>query len=937
MSKSRVIIALLFGTLVIFSFKPVLSAEYEVSYMAEFYLDEFVFDKNMGYDVVFLKNGDCVNEVGEPMLPSKALRIALPAGMEVKSVRVTDTEVMELSGEFDIFPSQPPRKIGPNDKNIDFVEPNKRAYASNQPYPEKIVELVHQSDLAGQGIAHIVIHPMQYVPAEKKLKFYTSIALVLEGVGGYECKDYLSPGISDKGRETYLRMIKGMVQNPEEVKLESAFKIRSSTTQLPEGPFDHVVITSSTYASYFEPLVYWHTKKGIKDTVIDKDWIYANYSGASNQEKIRNFVIDANSSWGTTYFLLGGENETIPFEYRNYDEGNTPSDQYYSDFDDDWTHEVFVGRASVGSTSEVNTFVNKVLKYEKDPLRTDYPLDVLLVGMDLDASTHCEELKNTIDSYIPSQFNVTTVYDSDGGSHRTAVISALNSGQNLVNHADHSYINYMGTGDYNHGLGIYNQDVDNLNNNDQTSVVVSTGCDPNYMDNNDCIAEHFVIYNPNQAGVAFTGNTRSGLYYGGDPYSLSNMLDREWWRGLFTRDAYKLGDVLVDSKHNFPTGTNNVRRHCEWTFNLLGEPEMPIWTDSPDSLAVSFPDKIPIGSSQFIIYVEDSTTHSPVSQAYICLWKENEVYLTGFTNFNGYMTFFPSPATHGTMYVTVTKQNYLPYESEATVASPLVFTQPATEVEETSATIHGFLEDDFGLETTCWLAWDTDSGEPYADIESLGVKGSGQEFEIELTSLTQGELYYFVAKAQNDAGWSSGEELKLLTKPLPPAELTAEATSCSTVYLSWTKPPLVEKTMIERNHTPAWTRGEGTEIYNDTSSHFQDSGLEPESLFYYQAWSLCEKEELFQYSDDYDQADAVTLFMCGDVNGDKRIDLSDVIHLANYYLKGGDPPQEPICRGNGNGDEAINLSDVIFIANYYLSGGDPPHDCENYVPAVSKQ
>jgi len=70
--------------------------------------------------------------------------------------------------------------------------------------------------------------------------------------------------------------------------------------------------------------------------------------------------------------------------------------------------------------------------------------------------------------------------------------------------------------------------------------------------------------------------------------------------------------------------------------------------------------------------------------------------------------------------------------------------------------------------------------------------------------------------------------------------------------------------------------------------------------------------------------------ICGDVNYDWNIDLSDVIYLANYYLKSGDPPPDPICRANANGDELINLSDVIYIANFYLKGGPAPHDCGNY-------
>jgi hypothetical protein len=72
-------------------------------------------------------------------------------------------------------------------------------------------------------------------------------------------------------------------------------------------------------------------------------------------------------------------------------------------------------------------------------------------------------------------------------------------------------------------------------------------------------------------------------------------------------------------------------------------------------------------------------------------------------------------------------------------------------------------------------------------------------------------------------------------------------------------------------------------------------------------------------------------FTCGDVDKDGDIDLSDVIYLANYYFRSGDPPPTPIYRGNANGDDSINLADVLYIANYYMKGGTAPHNCENYV------
>jgi len=58
---------------------------------------------------------------------------------------------------------------------------------------------------------------------------------------------------------------------------------------------------------------------------------------------------------------------------------------------------------------------------------------------------------------------------------------------------------------------------------------------------------------------------------------------------------------------------------------------------------------------------------------------------------------------------------------------------------------------------------------------------------------------------------------------------------------------------------------------------------------------------------------------CGDVNGDGKVTLSDVIYLANYILKSGAPAPCPKEAGYINGDKAINLSDVILIARYIFS------------------
>lgn len=649
----------------------------EVRYTAEFSKADLSYSKFCDYDIIYMKYANVFSELGKPVLPKTNLRIVIPTGTEVIAVEARALNSLEIPGEFYVMPGQPPLKTSVGDSKL-LVKPDDDIYGSDLLYPDELVHFVLQSDLAGQEIVEISVYPLQYMPKDKRLILHTNLELVVKcGLGKThvrECKERYY-NFTERQRKLYEEMVKTMVVNPQDVIINPP--LGEISRMLPPGEYEHVIITTSSFSSYFQPLVDWHMKRGLKDTVVTTNWIYSHYAGPGDTLQIRQFIMDAAGTWGTMYFLMGGEDDYVPFAWRYYYEIDsyqlTPSDQYYSDYDDDWTHEVFVGRASVHSTSEITTFVNKVLKYEREPPLTDYPLNILLIGMDADDYTAFEDLKEVIDFYIPARFNVTKVYDSHTGYrsqdtyHKQAVMNALNTGQNLVNHADHADYTFLGTGFMNPWDFIDNSDVDGLTNNNKMSIVVSLGCYANGMDYDDCIAEHFVIHNPHQAGVAFIGNTRNGWYIEGVPVSLSGILDRDWWRGVFMESQDNLGKAFVWSKHQFGED-DSISKHSEWTFNLLGDPAMPIWTDTPASFVVTHEAKIPIRTTSYDVHVVSNG--NPVNQAYVCLWKQNDgLYETSYTDASGNvtLTLSPPPKTTGTMYVTVTKSNYLPYEGTAQV------------------------------------------------------------------------------------------------------------------------------------------------------------------------------------------------------------------------------------------------------------------------------
>ncbi|MGB2696683.1 MAG: glutaminyl-peptide cyclotransferase [Candidatus Zixiibacteriota bacterium] len=61
----------------------------------------------------------------------------------------------------------------------------------------------------------------------------------------------------------------------------------------------------------------------------------------------------------------------------------------------------------------------------------------------------------------------------------------------------------------------------------------------------------------------------------------------------------------------------------------------------------------------------------------------------------------------------------------------------------------------------------------------------------------------------------------------------------------------------------------------------------------------------------------------GDVNGDLRVTISDVVYLINYLYKFGPPPYI-LQAGDVNCDNEIDIIDAVYIVNYLFKSGPPP-------------
>lgn len=86
--------------------------------------------------------------------------------------------------------------------------------------------------------------------------------------------------------------------------------------------------------------------------------------------------------------------------------------------------------------------------------------------------------------------------------------------------------------------------------------------------------------------------------------------------------------------------------------------------------------------------------------------------------------------------------------------------------------------------------------------------------------------------------------------------------------------------------------------------------------------------EIYQLNFDYASV-KYCKSLCGDVNCDNQVTVSDLTYLTNYLFRGGPPPCPTLLAGDVNCDEFVTISNVIFLNNYLFKNGLPPCDPDN--------
>ena len=520
---------------------------------------------------------------------------------------------------------------------------------------------------------------------------------------------------------------------------------------------------------------------------------------------------------------------------------DTDNDHVWGEFDDTitWLPDNYVGRMASRNATEVQTYVDAVIDYETNPPTGSWPTKAVFgaafanyvePGYDpTDMAAVAEHVRT--DFLNPSGVTYDRLYEADGVSPTTYTYDYPLTATNFETQVGYGcgfafpsgHGNYQGNyrliWSYDNGDGYYQDGEGSWADLCTQSYNPSTGGERPFVLVGACLAGEFDRTSPCLGdfiianwGMGAVASSRTSYYCIGwdDPdWPWNQGQEYRWWEEIFSNGKTHMGQIHGDNKYHYAMDFTSLysgdygpdmdyaSRKNMFSSNLFGDPELPVWTDSPTALAASHDATLPVGSSSFIVTV--TSGGGPLSGATVCLWKGTEVYLVGTTDGSGEVTFNPSPATTGTMYVTATKHNYIPDESSATV-------EEGGDTEDPSVTVtspNG--GENWAIDSFFDIMWNATDNVGVTSIDILLSTDGGATFP---TTIASGEANDGIYSWQVDVPPTTQARVKVIAYDA--AANDGEDVSDGNFEISDGTDPVV--TVTAPNGAEIWDAGSGHEI-----------------------------------------------------------------------------------------------------------------------------
>jgi len=592
------------------------------------------------FDVLAVSGGGLDGREGEPMVPTFSRLVAIPDRRQARIEKV-NVEVDEHAG-FHLVPMQPGE---PGPFAID-----RAAYLGAGYPPVPAATLGDPAIVRDLRVAPLTFHPVRFDPSRGTIEVARRIQVRIRFAG--EDLRNAQPRRLAKIPASYDQLYRRLVVNY-------------------DGPRDGQAVAPGTYViicpadtlvvNGLQELVAWRRQKG------HQVHLATTAETGTTNTAIRNWLRTAYSLWEDPpeyVVLVGDADEACLMRIPCFSFGGGDTDFPYTQLDgEDLFPEVHVGRISVRGYTQLATYMSKIIGYERTPYMQDTSWFTrgCVVGDPYGSGNTCIQIAQWLKTRLLANgyTEVDTIYSGPFVSRMTA---ALNRGDTVF-----MYRGYGGMSGYNAG------EVRALTNGRKMPFSSQITCGTNsFSQDLETICEAWIrsgsALDP-RGGVGAIGASTSSTHT-----RYNNCVTYGIWGGVFNEQLYNFGAALNRGRWelyiNYYAGDPTQAANFIHWINLIGDPAGEVWTGVPYALTVSHPATAPCGTN--LVTVTVARDGLPCEKALVCLDRpaglsSAAIHETGFTGADGRAELSLESANPGSIVITVTRHNALPYQGTIVV------------------------------------------------------------------------------------------------------------------------------------------------------------------------------------------------------------------------------------------------------------------------------
>jgi len=701
----RLKIFIIIGTLTLFSFAPIFSAdnlqedyttsqskflgnnELIITYQLPDLIQNEISTEEGVFTLLEIPNSGFTGEIGCPQIPMQTRLYAVPDS-EV-SLKILESNILESKNIGRLYPVQEPQSDEGEIKEFVYDE---SFYQKNIVTPGNLAIISNSGNIRDIPFVRIVFNPVQYNPKSGVATIYDSITIKLTWTSNEKIAVE-----SNFAKTSFYNFYQNVFSNWEGfVDNEILVEISNPQYNSREDGCEYLIVTHPDFYEQAKELSDWKHIQGWNTKLVNITDI------GSTSTELCQYIQNAYDTWhpSPSYLLLVGDDEFIPTNYKS----SAASDLWYATVNGtDYYADMFYGRISVDNADQAEIVVQKIINYEQDPPSQDSFYNNMVVAayfQDDEQNGYetrrfvrtSEEIRDYLlsndyevervyvtESYItPTHYNngyygngeplpdellrPTFAWDGDAND----IINAVEDGVFILNHRDHGGEDGWGDPYFD------STHVEGLTNGELLPVVFSINCLTGQFDNYECFCEIF-LRKEDAGAVAVFGASRVS-YSGYNDYLARGFYDAQWpdFDEEIGDDShlYTLGEILNYGKFYMANTWGDIWGYEEYTFELFhvfGDPTMHIWTAEPQNLTVDHIGVVPYGQSMYEVTVNSGD--EPIDGALVCMYQPDGAYAKGMTDSSGFVELELDVELPNEFQLTVSAHNHLIYQTSVQVGS----------------------------------------------------------------------------------------------------------------------------------------------------------------------------------------------------------------------------------------------------------------------------